>query len=217
MSQYEQSTKHKDIEIMKQPLKSALLGSVSLIAVAATVLVPAATYAAVDTKNTTINAVVAAVISMTTSGTVTLNITPTASGSATSNSDTVSVSTNRSTGYNLKIADSDATVTLQNGANTIAAATGSFATPQALTNNTWGWRVDGAGTFGAGPTTAQPNLATMPGTWAAMPASGSPATIKTTASTATNDTTTVWYAAMADTSKVDGTYTDTVTYTATTN
>jgi len=202
---------------MKQPLKSALIGGAGLIAVAGTVLVPAAVFAATNSANTTINASVAAVISLTTSGTVTLNITPTASGSASSASDTVSVSTNRSSGYNLKIADSDTTLTLQNGANTIGAASGSFASPAALGNNTWGWRVDTAGTFGAGPTSAQTNVSVLSGTWAAIPSSSSPATIKTTASTATNDATTVWYGAMADTSKVDGTYTDTVTYTATTN
>lgn len=202
---------------MKQPLKSALIGGAGLIAVAGTVLVPAAVFAATDSANTTINASVAAVISLTTSGTVTLNITPTASGSASSASDTVSVSTNRSSGYNLKIADSDTTLTLQNGANTIGAASGSFASPAALGNNTWGWRVDTAGTFGAGPTSAQTNVSSLSGTWAAIPSSASPVTIKTTATTATNDTTTVWYGAMADTTKADGTYTDTVTYTATTN
>ncbi len=202
---------------MKQPLKSALIGGAGLIAVAGTVLVPAAVFAATDSANTTINASVAAVISLTTSGTVTLNITPTASGSASSASDTVSVSTNRSSGYNLKIADSDTTLTLQNGANTIGAASGSFASPTALGNNTWGWRVDTAGTFGTGPTSAQTNVSSLSGTWAAIPSSASPVTIKTTATTATNDTTTVWYGAMADTTKADGTYTDTVTYTATTN
>lgn len=202
---------------MKQPLKSALIGGASLFAVAGTVLIPAAAFAASTTANTVINANVAAVISMTTSGTVTLNITPTPSGSASSASDTVSVSTNRSAGYNLKIADSDTTVTLQNGANTIAAASGSYASPAALGNNTWGWRVDSSGTFGAGPTSAQTNAASLSGTWAAMPSSASPVTVKTTATTATSDATTVWYGAMADTTKVDGTYTDTVTYTATTN
>lgn len=202
---------------MKQPLKSALIGSAAFVAVAGTVLIPAAAFAAVDTKSTTINAVVAAVISMTTSGTVTINITPTGVGSASSSSDTVSVSTNRSAGYNLKIADTDTTLTLQNGANTLAAASGSFASPAALGNNTWGWRVDNAGTFGAGPTSAQTNQASLSGTWAAIPSSASAVTVKTTATTAANDTTTVWYGAMADTTKTDGTYTDSVTYTATTN
>lgn len=202
---------------MRQPLKSALIGGASLMAVAGTVLIPAAAFAAVDTKSTTINAVVAAVISMTTSGTVTINITPTGSGAASSASDTVSVSTNRSAGYNLKIADTDTTLTLANGGNTIGAASGSYATPAALGNNTWGWRIDGSGTFGAGPTSAQSSVASLSGTWAAIPSSASPVTVKTTATTATNDTTTVWYGAMADTTKVDGTYTDSVTYTATTN
>jgi hypothetical protein len=208
---------NKDIEIMKKPIKSALIGCATVVAVAGTVLIPAASFAAVDTKSTTIDAVIASVISMTTSGTVTINITPTGVGSASSSSDTVSVSTNRAAGYNLKISDTDTTLTLQNGANTLAAASGTYAAPAALGNNTWGWRIDGAGTFGAGPTSAQTNQASLSGTWAAIPSSASPTTVKTTATTATNDTTTVWYGAMADTTKVDGTYTDSVTYTATTN
>lgn len=202
---------------MKHQLKSVLTGSLGVVGVVGVVLAPAAVFAATDSANTTINASVAATISISTSSTVTLNITPTGSGSASSSSDTVTVSTNRSSGYNLKLADADATVTLDNGGNSIAAASGTFASPAALGNNTWGYRVDNAGTFGAGPTSAQTNQASLSGTWAAVPASGSPATLKTTATTATNDTTTVWYGAKVDTSKPDGTYTDTVTYTATTN
>lgn len=202
---------------MKHQLKSVLTGSLSVVGVVGVVLAPAAVFAATDSANTTINASVAPTISISTSSTVTLNITPTSAGSASSSSDTVTVSTNRSSGYNLKLADSDATVTLDNGVNSIAAASGTFASPAALGNNTWGYRVDGAGSFGAGPTIAQTNQASLSGTWAAVPASGSPATLKTTATTATNDTTTVWYGAKVDTSKPDGTYTDTVTYTATTN
>jgi hypothetical protein len=50
-----------------------------------------------------------------------------------------------------------------------------------------------------------------------MPASGSGVTIKATAATATNDTTTVWYGVKVDTSKPSGTYSDIVTYTGVTN
>ena len=202
---------------MNQRIKSTLLGSSAIATVVGVVLAPAMTFAASTTATTTINANVAPVISMTTSGSVALNITPTGVGSASSASDTVSVSTNRSTGYNLQLADSDATNTLVNGANSLAATSGTFAAPATIGNNTWGFRVDGAGTFGAGTTTAQTDQTTLSGTWAAVPVSGSPVTIKTTATTATSDTTTVWYGAKVDTSKPDGTYTDTVTYTATTN
>lgn len=200
---------------MKQQ-KISLLAGVAMAVAGVSVLTPAA-FAASNTANTTINANIASTISISTSGTVNLGITPTAAGSASSASDTVSVSTNNGGGYNLQLADTDATTNLVNGSNTIAASSGTFGSPTALANNTWGYRVDGAGTFGSGPTAAQSNQASLSGTWAGVPASGSPVTLKSTSAAATADTTTVWYGAKADTTKPNGTYTDTVTYTATTN
>lgn len=177
---------------MKQPIKSALAVSTGMVVAAGFVLAPAVANAATDTASTTINATIGSTISIATSGTVTLAITPTGSGSATSASDTVTVNTNNALGYKLQIANSSATDgTLANGGNSLAVASGSFASPAALGNNSWGYRVDGAGTFGAGPTNAQSNQASLAGTWAKVPLSGSPDQIKNTASTATNDTTTV--------------------------
>lgn len=186
----------------------------AVLAVAAT---PVMASAATSTANTTINATIGSTISITSVSPVTLAITPDANGQSTSASDTVTVSTNNATGYVLTLADSDATTTLANGGNTIAAGAGTFAAPVTLANNTWGYRVDGAGGFGAGPTSAQSNVDTLSQTWAGVPATGSPVTLKTTGTTATNDTTTVWYGAKADTTKPNGTYAGTVTYTATTN
>lgn len=198
---------------MKQPVKSALLGGASLLVVASTVLIPAAAFAAVDTKTTTVNAIIAPVISMTTGSTVTINVLPTSSGAASNGSDTVTVATNRAAGYNLKL--SGATATLVSGGNNIAAASGTFAAPATLGNNSWGYRVDSAGTFGAGPTALQTNQAVLAGTWAAVPTVAQQ--IKSTSATATADVTTIWYGVMSDTSKPDGTYSDVITYTATTN
>ncbi len=198
----------------KQLIKSILLGGGISVFVAAVLIVPA-TFAV--TANTTINAVVASTISISSNGTVGLNITPTAGGSASSASDTVTVSTNNAAGYTLQIANSDATTTLTNGGNSIAASANTFGSPSTLANNTWGWRVDSSGTFGAGPTSAETNVTSLTGSWAGVPASGSPSTIKTTGSTASGDTTTVWFGAEADTTKPNGTYSDTITYTATTN
>lgn len=184
----------------------------AVLAVAATPVMASAI-----TEDTVINATVGSTISMTTSGTVTLNITPDANGQSSSASDTVSVSTNNSGGYTLTLADSDATTTLANGANTLAAHAGTQDTPTTLANNTWGYRSDSVGGFGAGPTSTQTNVDTLSLTWAGVPATGSPNTLKTTATTASNDTTTVWFGAKADTTKPNGTYTGTVLYTATTN
>lgn len=177
------------------------------------------TAAGAATTSTTINSAISSVISVFTSnGTVTANVTPTGAGAQTIASDTLTVSTNNSLGYTLQIADSDATTTLVSGSNTIAASTGTQASPAVQSANTWGYRVDGVGGFGAGPTSGQSSAA-ISGTikFAGMPASGSPNTIKTTSSTASNDTTTVWYGVAANTSQPTGTYSDSVTYTATAN
>jgi hypothetical protein len=199
-------------------IKQKVYRLTALVAVVGVVLSPVAASAAADTKNTTVNAVVAATISMTTSGTVTINVTPTGAGAMSSSSDSVSVSTNNSTGYNLTLADSDATTTLVNGGNTITADSGTQAAPSTnLTTDRWGYRVDAVGGFGAGPTSAETNIANSAYKWAGVPASGSANTLKSTATTASNDTTTVWYGVKATTAKASGTYTDQVTYTATTN
>lgn len=190
----------------------------AIAAVVAVVLSPVAASAASTTASTTINATVGSIISMTTSSTVAIGVTPTASGAMSSNSDAVSVSTNNALGYVLTLADTDATTTLVSGANTFLADAGSQAVPSAsLTLNRWGYRVDSVGGFGAGTTTAETNIASSAFKWAGVPASGSANTLKTTATTATNDITTVWYGVKADTTKPNGVYTDSVTYTATTN
>jgi len=102
------------------------------------------------------------------------------------------------------------------GANTIAAIGGTPAAPAALTNGTWGWRIDSLATFGAGPTSAISNAAPNAGTFAAMPATGSPYTIHTTATTGST-TSTVWYSSRVNNAQAIGAYTATVTYTITTN
>lgn len=189
----------------------------SVLAVAAIMLSPIAAGAATDSKDTIINATIGSTISMTTSGSVGIAITPNATGLASSASDIVNVSTNNAQGYYLTLADTDATSTLSNGTDTIAAHNGTAAAPTTLGNNSWGFRVDNASGFGAGATVAQSNVADLTGTWAGVPVTGAPVTLKTTATTAANDATTVWYGVKADTSKSNGLYTDSVTYTATTN
>lgn len=180
-------------------------------------LVPMVASAASTSANTVVNADISPVISMTTSTPITINLLPTGGGVVSSLSDTVSVSTNNATGYFLTLADNDANTNLVNGANNIAAHAGTQASPTTLANNTWGYRVDGVGGFGAGPTSAETNNGSSTTIWAGVPATGSPNTLKTTSSTASNDTTTVWYGVRVNTILPSGVYTDTVTYTATTN
>lgn len=170
----------------------------SALAVAAIVLSPVVASAA--TTNSTVTATVASVISVTSSGTVAIAVTPTAGGAeGTAANDTVSVTSNDPDGYNLTLSSSD-TVTTMAGPNsaTLAATSGTYGTPAALANNSWGYSVG----FAAN-------------TYAGIPSSASPQNIKSTTATASSDVTTVAYNVKVDTSKPAGAYSDTVTYTAT--
>lgn len=158
-------------------------------------------------------------ITLITSGTVNLAVTPTTSGVNTTAQDQATVSTDASTGYTLTFLDSDTNTSLVNGANSIAASSGTQASPITLALNTWGYRVDGLAGFGAGPTSAQTNDPSATYTFAGIPASNQTAhTLKTTSSAANPpEVTNVWYGVRLDTTKPNGTYLDQVTYTAVTN
>lgn len=182
----------------------------AIIAVSSTMQANAAT--------TSVNSAVGSVISLfTTSGSVAVNVTPTAGGVQTIANDVVTVSTNDAAGYTLKLEETNAATALTAGSNTIPASSGTQAAPVAQAVNTWGYRVDGIGGFGAGSTSAVSNAAIGSVKFAAVPASGSPNTIKSTAATASNDTTNVWYGVAANTSTPSGSYTNSVTYTAVAN
>lgn len=177
----------------------------SALAVSAVLLSPVLAGAVQDTGNTTINATVGSTISMSTAGTVAMTVTPTGSGVASSAKDTITVSTNNASGYTLSLEADDATTTLTNGTDTLAAQGASGA----LANNSWGYSLDA--------TAAQTNVATLTGTWEGVPAAGAATSLKTTATTAAAEATDVWYGVKADTTKESGVYTGTVTYTAVTN
>jgi hypothetical protein len=169
------------------------------------------------TANTVVQSVVGSTISMTTSGTVELDATPTGSGVQTISDDTVSVSTYDTAGYTLKLAENGGSQNMVSGSNTISPSSGTQASPVAETAASWGYRVDGVGGFGAGPTSSASNASIGAIKFAAVPATASPDTLKTTSTTASNDTTEVWYGLAANTSTPTGTYANTVTYTATAN
>ncbi len=159
-------------------------------------------------------------ITLSSSGAVSIDIsTPTPSGSCTVQSDSVSVLTSNSAGYTLQVANSSTNTAMTSGANSIPASSGTSASPTALNANAWGYRVDSYGGFGSGPTSAQSGISAPISSFAGVPASNAtPATIANT-SVAANPavTTTVWYALCANSALSSGTYTTTVTYTATTN
>jgi L,D-peptidoglycan transpeptidase YkuD (ErfK/YbiS/YcfS/YnhG family) len=174
--------------------------------------------ASATTATTTISSTISPVISLLSSnGTVNLNATPATGGVQTIASDTVTVSTNDSAGYTLTLGETTSATALTSGGNTIAASSGSQASPVAETASSWGYRVDSLGGFGAGPTSAASNQAISSTKFAAIPASGSPNTLVTTSSTASGATTTVWYGLAVNTSVPSGTYSNSVTYTATAN
>jgi hypothetical protein len=140
-------------------------------------------------------------------------LTPT-STMVSSASDIISVSTNNTAGYTLTLADSDATTNLVSGGNNITATSGTTTTPAALGTNKWGFALPGTPfdtTY-----TAENQSTSSTSKWAAVPATGSPFQLKSTATTAAGDTTTVWYGVKVDATQATGTYTDSVTYTATT-
>jgi hypothetical protein len=199
-------------ETMKKNTKLLAFASAIVISV---LVIPVGVFAADDSDTTVVNAVIGSTISVSASGPINLAITPVSGGSQTSASDTVSVSTNDAGGYFLTLENQDSDTELENGANTIAAHSGTFGTPTALANNTWGYAIVG-GAFD-GSYSVISNAPSSSTKWAGVPENGNPDTLKTTATTASGDTTTVWYSAKADTTKPNGTYTDTVVYTATTN
>jgi hypothetical protein len=199
------------MRINKKTLQRTSIG----VAAFAVLALPLGASAASDTASTTVNANIGSTITVSSVSPVTLNLTPGGAAVVSSNSDDVSVSTNNSSGYTLTLEDSDANTNLVSGSDNIAAHSGTPASPSALADNTWGYAVAG-GNFDVSYS-AESNNTSSTSTWAGVPANGSGATLKTTATTASSDVTTVWYGVKVDATQPTGTYSDTVTYTATTN
>jgi hypothetical protein len=158
-------------------------------------------------------------ITLISNGTVSLNVTPAAGGSCTIQNDTASVLTDDSNGYTLTLADNSTNTALINGSSTISTSSGTLASPTTLTANKWGYRVDGLGSFGSGPTTSQSNVSSSSALFAGIKASNQTADTLAATSVAADPAvaTTVWYGACANTTVPSGAYTTQVTYTAVAN
>jgi hypothetical protein len=161
-------------------------------------------------------------ITLTTGGSVSLPVTP-AGGSTvcTDQSDSVGVQTNSTTGFTLTLGDGDTNTNLVGVSygGTVAASSGTIASPTVLTAGKWGYRVDGLSGMGSGPTSAGTNTAPLSLTFAGvLSSSSSPTTIATT-SVAANPTVTtlVWYGVCVGAAQVADNYADIVSYTAVTN
>lgn len=158
------------------------------------------------------------IITLTSSGSVNIDVTPTGSGRCTIANDSVSVLTHNSAGFTLSATNSSTNTNLVDGSNTIASSSGTTASPATLSNS-WGFRVDGLSAMGSGPTTAVSSAVPGALTFAGFPASSSTAaTLATTAVySASAVVTPVWIGVCADTTVASGAYTSAVTYTAVTN
>lgn len=152
-------------------------------------------------------------------GTTNVNVVPSATGKCTVQSSTVSVLTDSTTGYNLSMTTSTTNRSMTNGGNNVPASSGTSASPVSLVTNTWGYRVDGIGGFGSGPTSAQTSASTPSLPFAGVPASNQSAAQIASSSSAANPAanTTVWYGLCADTSVASGSYSVSILYTAVTN
>ena len=149
----------------------------------------------------------------TSSGSVSMEITPTSTGALTSGSHTLTASTNVPTGYNLNLNTTDTSA--------LGVSSGTIDSPTALSNNTWGFALNRVSSSTAANTItngfdtsyAVPNPSDT-SKWANPSTS---TVIKNTTQPATNDATVVYYGAKADMNLTAGTYSNTVRYTATAN
>jgi len=151
-----------------------------------------------------------------------LNVTPSVGGSCTIQSDQVTVDTYDPNGFTLTLGNTSTNTALEDvdaSGNNIPATSGTLGSPTTL-SDTWGYRVDGVGSFGSGPTSAVTNTSPSSLTFAQVEASGStPDTITNTSSLNNSVGTTVWYGVCLDDGLniPNGTYSSTVQYTATAN
>lgn len=157
------------------------------------------------------------------SGSVCLNVTPTSAGKCSVNSDTVNVQTQYSGGYVLTLGNTNSSSALTNGSSTIAAISGTYASPVSLTANTWGYRLDSIGNFGSGPTSVQTNTSISSISSLAFAQTevntNSADTLANTsgASSLSGDNYAVWYGLCVNNTVGYGSYSSSVTYTAITN
>lgn len=158
-------------------------------------------------------------LTLSSGSTTSVNIIPSSSGKCTVASNTVSVLTDNTTGYNLTMTTSTTNNAMVGASGSLTASSGTAAAPTTLANNTWGWRIDSLSGFGAGPTSPVSSGSTPSVAFAGVPASnGTPAQLASTSSPANPAIdTTVWYGACANGSLPSGAYSTTVTYTAVTN
>ncbi|MCL1929912.1 hypothetical protein FWF93_02140 [Candidatus Saccharibacteria bacterium] len=160
----------------------------------------AAAVQAQDSGTTTVNVNVGSQITLS-NGNTTVNINPTLGTTGTA-VQTLTVTTNNTTGYLLQIEMNSINKSLLSGANAITATTNGT-TAAALQNDTWGYN------FGT------TNVAAS--TFLTIPTQGTPSTIASSSTTANAVATYVTFGAQPTASLPSGTYTGEVLYTAVVN
>ena len=158
-------------------------------------------------------------ITLTDTGSPTLTIVPTPTGVCSVQSDTVSVLTDSTTGYSLTMTTNTTNNAMQGTSTSLAASSGTSSAPTTLAINTWGYRVDGLASFGAGPTTTRSSGSVPSVTFAGVPASNQSSTQVAYSNSPANPAqdTKAWYGVCANSSIPVDTYSVTVVYTAITN
>lgn len=156
-------------------------------------------------------------ISVASSGSINLDSMPTDSGVYTVQKDDVIITTDDPVGYSLMLeSGSSSSAALVKGGDSIAASSGTPASPIVLAMNTWGYRVDGVLSFGTGPTSAVTNATTSTDVFAGVPLGGDSQQIYSSDTAASGGVTVpVWYGLAVNSGQPNGTYQQTVVYTAT--
>ncbi|MBR3323354.1 hypothetical protein IKG16_00510, partial [Candidatus Saccharibacteria bacterium] len=159
-----------------------------------------------DTTDVNVSITGAWTVSVSSAGTLGLNLTPTSSGVLSTATDNVNVYTNTPNGYQLYLNSTSGSTDIYNNTDTsqelnhFTATTGTKSSPTTLTNNTWGYSLSSS------PTTFS-KVELTSSSADSLISSGS----KTTGA---GDNLPVTYGFMADTKLTPGTYSTQVTYTA---
>jgi hypothetical protein len=161
----------------------------------------------------------ACTITLSDSGLPSMAVVPTLSGKCTVKSDVVSVLTDSTTGYSLTMTTSTTNNAMLGPGSSITTSGGTTSAPVALAMNTWGYRVDGLGAFGAGPTSSQDSANVPSVAFAGVPTSVQAPTLVASSLGPANPAanTTTWFGVCANAGIPAGTYSTTILYTAVTN
>lgn len=144
---------------------------------------------------------------------VQLSITPTTNQNFSSSSHHVKVDSNLPGGLDLKLSTATANNHLSTiGGQTIAPTTGNFNNPQAIADNSWGYRING-GAFGFN-TVTETNTNGSNFTWASVPPTAMPDVIFTSNSLVSDQTIPVFYGVKVSNTQAPGSYSATVIYEA---